>query len=99
MAGLVPAIHVFEAPKKKDMDARHKAGHDESLAGAVGMTSSDHAAHDAREQSAAALWPPLRRFIAGEARLGRAMAQRRCTAALYEFLRFGMKQGWACLFG
>jgi hypothetical protein len=30
MAGLVPAIHVFEAPRKKDVDARHNAGHDES---------------------------------------------------------------------
>jgi hypothetical protein len=29
MAGLVPAIHVFVAPTKKDVDARHKAGHDE----------------------------------------------------------------------
>ncbi|MBK5652408.1 MAG: DUF817 domain-containing protein [Rhizobium sp.] len=27
------------------------------------------------------------------------MAQRRWTAALYEFLRFGIKQAWACLFG
>jgi hypothetical protein len=27
MAGLVPAIHVLAA--KKDVDARHKAGHDE----------------------------------------------------------------------
>lgn len=27
------------------------------------------------------------------------MAQRPVTAALYEFLRFGMKQAWACLFG
>ena len=29
MAGLVPAIHVLDAPKSKDVDARHKAGHDE----------------------------------------------------------------------
>jgi hypothetical protein len=30
MAGLVPAIHVlFDAAIKKDVDARHKAGHDE----------------------------------------------------------------------
>jgi hypothetical protein len=29
MAGLVPAIHVFGASGKKDVDARHKAGHDE----------------------------------------------------------------------
>jgi hypothetical protein len=28
MAGLVPAIHVLELAKK-DVDARHKAGHDE----------------------------------------------------------------------
>jgi hypothetical protein len=27
MAGLVPAIHVLSI-KKKDVDARHKAGHD-----------------------------------------------------------------------
>jgi hypothetical protein len=29
MAGLVPAIHVLFDAKKKDVDARHKAGHDE----------------------------------------------------------------------
>jgi hypothetical protein len=31
MAGLVPAIHVllWEVNKKKDVDARHKAGHDD----------------------------------------------------------------------
>jgi hypothetical protein len=29
MAGLVPAIHVLSVIKKKDVDARHKAGHDE----------------------------------------------------------------------
>jgi hypothetical protein len=28
MAGLVPAIHVFVASRKQDVDARHKAGHD-----------------------------------------------------------------------
>jgi hypothetical protein len=28
MAGLVPAIHVF-ASERKDVDARHKAGHDD----------------------------------------------------------------------
>ena len=51
------------------------------------------------ESSAAAIWPPLRRFISGERRLGLLMARRRWTAWLYEFLRFGLKQGWACLFG
>ena len=29
MAGLVPAIHVFLAPLKEDVDARYKPGHDE----------------------------------------------------------------------
>jgi hypothetical protein len=29
MAGLVPAIHVLRI-KKKDVDARHKAGHDDN---------------------------------------------------------------------
>jgi hypothetical protein len=30
MAGLVPAIYVFVRPlAQKDVDARHKAGHDE----------------------------------------------------------------------
>jgi hypothetical protein len=29
MAGLVPAIHVF-AEMQEDVDARHKAGHNES---------------------------------------------------------------------
>jgi hypothetical protein len=31
MAGLDPAIHVFVAVEKKDVDARHKAGHDEVI--------------------------------------------------------------------
>jgi hypothetical protein len=30
MAGLVPAIHVYPARGAKDVDARLKAGHDES---------------------------------------------------------------------
>ncbi|MBR1150559.1 DUF817 domain-containing protein [Bradyrhizobium sp. JYMT SZCCT0428] len=54
---------------------------------------------DTPELSAAAIWPPLRPFISGERRVGRLKAQRRWTAWLYEFLRFGLKQGWACLFG
>jgi hypothetical protein len=29
MAGLVPAIHVFAFARIEDVDARHKAGHDE----------------------------------------------------------------------
>lgn len=50
-------------------------------------------------QSSVAIWPPLRRFIAMEQAFGSRMSRRRGGAFLYEFLRFGMKQAWACLFG
>ncbi|CAL75253.1 conserved hypothetical protein; putative membrane protein [Bradyrhizobium sp. ORS 278] len=49
--------------------------------------------------SAAAIWPPLRPFIAAEARLATRAAETPLTSFLYEFLRFGVKQAWACLFG
>lgn len=49
--------------------------------------------------SAAAIWPPLARFIGFENRLGERMAGRPLASGLYEFIRFGMKQAWACLFG
>ena len=49
--------------------------------------------------SAAARWPPLGRFVAGEARLGDWAGRRPARAFAYEFLRFGLKQAWACLFG
>ncbi len=52
------------------------------------------------ETNAAPQWALLARFAAVEARLGaRAAARGRLAAGLYEFLRFGIKQGWACLFG
>jgi uncharacterized membrane protein YoaT (DUF817 family) len=49
--------------------------------------------------SSAALWAPLARFIAVEDRLGRWAEQRPARAVAYEFVRFGIKQAWACLFG
>src|SRR5262249_5141954 len=49
--------------------------------------------------SAAALWPPLARFIAAEARIGRWAEQQPASAFAYELVRFGLKQAWACLFG
>jgi uncharacterized membrane protein YoaT (DUF817 family) len=49
--------------------------------------------------SGARHWAPLARFIEGEARIGGWAGQRPFTHALYEFIRFGIKQGWACLFG
>jgi hypothetical protein len=34
MAGLVPAIHVFSPQIAKNVDARHKAGHDDQMGNA-----------------------------------------------------------------
>jgi hypothetical protein len=53
----------------------------------------------ARTDSAARIWAPLARFIEAEARLGDWAERRPTTHALYELARFGIKQGWACLFG
>lgn len=50
-------------------------------------------------ESAAATWPPLARFIDYENRLSERIAGRPLASGFYEFLRFGMKQAWACLFG
>ena len=53
-----------------------------------------------RQRSAARNWPFLAGFVAAERRLGeRAGARGRVSAFAYEFVRFGVKQGWACLFG
>lgn len=49
--------------------------------------------------SAAAAWPLLAGFIDFERRLGGRMAKHPLASGLYEFVRFGMKQAWACLFG
>jgi uncharacterized membrane protein YoaT (DUF817 family) len=50
-------------------------------------------------RSAAANWVPLARFIAADEQIARWAGKRPATAFLYEFVRFGLKQGWACLFG
>jgi uncharacterized membrane protein YoaT (DUF817 family) len=52
-----------------------------------------------RPSSSAAIWRPLVRFIAVEARLGQWAQQWPTSSFLYEFCRFGAKQAWACLFG
>ena len=54
----------------------------------------------AHRQSAARLWAPLARFVDWEAALGaRAEAHGKFAHFAYEFVRFGVKQAWACLFG
>jgi len=52
-----------------------------------------------KQTSGTSDWPFLRQFIETEARIGSRMALHPASAALYEFLRFGIKQAWACLFG
>jgi uncharacterized membrane protein YoaT (DUF817 family) len=43
--------------------------------------------------------PVLSLFAETQRRFADRMARSRLTAWVYEFLRFGMKQAWACLFG
>jgi hypothetical protein len=45
MAGLVPAIHVLLAAAPKDVDARHKAGHDESAAHCTNVNARGKRGH------------------------------------------------------
>lgn len=49
--------------------------------------------------SAAERWPPLARFVATDARIADWAGKRRTRQFAYEFVRFGLKQGWSCLFG
>jgi uncharacterized membrane protein YoaT (DUF817 family) len=54
---------------------------------------------DGAARSGARHWAPLARFIEVEARIGAWAERRPATLVLYELTRFGIKQGWACLFG
>ena len=50
--------------------------------------------------SAAAQWAPLARFVGWERAIAAWATHKGPVAAFaYEFVRFGIKQGWACLFG
>lgn len=81
----IPDLSYGEAPSVETrLDARNLPEH-------PAVTQPD---------SAARLWAPLAAFAEVEERLGAwAMARGPLSAGLYEFLRFGVKQGWACLFG
>ncbi len=51
-------------------------------------------------RTSTAEWPFLARALGWERRLGAAaLARGPLATGAYEFLRFGLKQGWACLFG
>lgn len=61
------------------------------------IRSGTHAA--ARPTPADQGWPLVAHFAAAEARFATRVARTRARAFAYEFLRFGCKQAWACLFG
>lgn len=44
-------------------------------------------------------WDPRARLTAAREALRARLVQGRWSAGLYEFLAFGVKQAWACLFG
>ena len=50
-------------------------------------------------RSAARRYPMLARFIKREASIARWASANVLTQFVYEFVRFGIKQAWACLFG
>jgi uncharacterized membrane protein YoaT (DUF817 family) len=50
-------------------------------------------------ETAAARYPALARLIAFDEAIGAWAEQSTWRLAVYEFVRFGVKQGWACLFG
>jgi uncharacterized membrane protein YoaT (DUF817 family) len=52
-----------------------------------------------RRETAAARYPALARFIAWDEAIGAWAERKTWRLAVYEFVRFGVKQGWACLFG
>jgi uncharacterized membrane protein YoaT (DUF817 family) len=53
----------------------------------------------ARPPSSATRWALLSRGIALDVRLGAWAERKPATHFAYEFVRFGVKQAWACLFG
>lgn len=55
--------------------------------------------HGTPRKSAAVTWAPLAKFVAREEALAAWASKRRATFVFYEFVRFGVKQAWACLFG
>ena len=87
-------------------DGTQTAERDVDLAEGTGSNSASPAdrvhmaqdAHATSHASAARNWPLLARFIAREAALAVRAAQKPWTHFLYEFVRFGVKQAWACLF-
>ena len=58
-----------------------------------------HKDRSGRQATSAADWPLLARFIAWDEAVGRWAEQAGWRQFVFEFVRFGIKQGWACVFG
>src|SRR5882724_3069808 len=82
-----------EGVKRRGARGRKGRGREEGSTGEGGGPGSR------RVRARAPRPAPLARFIEAEARIGNWAERRPATHALYEFVRFGIKQGWACLFG
>lgn len=65
----------------------------------VHSVSDDPEVNDVASVSSAQTWPPLVRFVDLDRRIASWSSRRASTAVVYEFVRFGVKQAWACLFG
>lgn len=63
------------------------------------MSNPDQRSLRAPQTSAATRWALLSRGIALDQRIGAWASRRHDTHFAYEFVRFGVKQAWACLFG
>jgi uncharacterized membrane protein YoaT (DUF817 family) len=61
-------------------------------------TDGAYGAELGSSSSGASGWPLLARFVTQEARIAAWASRRPATLFLYEFVRFGIKQAWACLF-
>jgi hypothetical protein len=57
MAGLVPAIHVLLSMCRKDVDARHKAGHDEKSKAKTYLAGAAFAERSGRFAASASATP------------------------------------------
>jgi len=63
------------------------------------IPGGNHVNEPPRRRSAAERWAPLARFVATDERIADCAGKRRTRQFFYEFARFGLKQGWSCLFG
>lgn len=80
------------------MDLIERAQRGRQPAVIAGSHETSGSASSAPRASAASNWPLLARFIEREAHFAACATTSPATHFTYEFVRFGVKQAWACLF-